>query len=148
MTNVENIRNYILASFNQILDLTFKNQGLEHTFTVASFAGVLAIKRNENQELAQIAAYLHDLAFYQTHYHPSHALRSAKIALPILNSHTNLSENEKEAIITAIKNHSQKDETHSPLAEILKDADVLAHALSDGPTNLSIPCTQRLNRLL
>lgn len=51
------------------------------------------------------------------------------MARDILNSMNIFSENEIEMISQAIYNHSDKSVVHSPLDELLKDADVMQHVL-------------------
>ena len=65
-------------------DIDFRNTGIEHTFAVVHFSTLLAKQKNERLDLAQIASYLHDIAYYTSHYEGNHAKRSADMAKTIL----------------------------------------------------------------
>lgn len=71
---------------------------------------MLAMKRNENVELAAIAGLLHDI-------------------YSLLCSIGSFARDEIDKISQAIYNHSDKDDTGALFDEILKDADVLQHFL-------------------
>lgn len=130
MTDVEKIRNIFLQKIMEQYDIDFRNSGIEHTFAVVHFSTLLAKQKNERLDLAQIASYLHDIAYYTSHYENNHAKRSADMAKTILETATHLSFTEIEIVIQAIAYHSDKDKIHDGLCEILKNADVLAHALN------------------
>ena len=130
MTNIEKVRNFVLKQFQAQMDVPFRNDGIEHTLHVVSYASMLAKQRNINTEEAVIASYLHDLATYTSHYSDNHALRSSKQAKTLLPTLTTLQESSISNIVEAIKNHSTKNEIHDALSELLKDADVLAHYYS------------------
>lgn len=148
MDDVENIRDFIIQHLAQQYDSVFAHQGLEHLIAVGQFAGILALKRNQSPILAQIAGYLHDLAFYSTHYHPQHAQKSAMMAKAVLAEHTHLSVAEKNLILTAIAAHSAKEHYDDPLSEIIKDADVLAHALTHSVEYLPLHEKKRLHDMI
>lgn len=136
ITDTEIIRDVFLEEIQQQYDKTFRNMGIEHTLQVVTFCNLLAKQAHIPTDLAMIAGYLHDLAYYKSHYHDNHAKRSADLAIAILNEKTHLSQEESNAIIQAINNHSNKDQIHDDLSEVLKDADVLAHALQTTPDTL------------
>ena len=100
-----------------------------HLYGVAQACALLAIKRNDNIELAVVAGMLHDIYSYATMDSQDHAHKGAVMAHNILNSLNVYSEEEKNLICTAIHNHSDKSTVHNSLDEILKDADVMQHVL-------------------
>jgi len=72
---------------------------------------------------------LHDLSSYETGDSTDHAQRSASRAKDLLTEAGDFSSNEISAITQAISAHSAKDHIDGPVAELLKDADVLQHYL-------------------
>ena len=100
-----------------------------HLYGVAQAGAMLALRRSENVELAIIAGMLHDIYSYANMDSNNHAHKGAEMARNILNSLNLFSEEEKDLICAAIWNHSDKSMVHGWLEEILKDADVMQHAL-------------------
>ena len=83
-----------------------------HLFGTAQTAGLIALRRDVNAELAQISGLLHDYRKYLTGVDEKHAEESGNIT-------------------RAIANHSDKENVGLPLDEVLKDADVLQHVLQN-----------------
>jgi len=100
-----------------------------HLYGVAQACAMLALKRNENIELAIIAGMLHDIYSYANMDSNNHAHKGAEMARNILNTLNLFNEDEKNLICAAIRNHSDKSMVHGWLDEILKDADVMQHVL-------------------
>lgn len=148
MSHVEQIRNYVYTALTSQYDQAFAQEGIHHLTTVAAIAGALALQAQEDSDLCQIAGYLHDLSFYQTHYHPNHAAKSAQLAQSILREKTTLNQADVAIIVQAIAHHSDKNIRHDPLDEILKNADTIAHTLADGSTHLKSVEQQRLKQWL
>ena len=86
-------------------------------------------RRNENVELAVVAAMLHDIYSYKTMDHCDHAHKGASMAREILEELEIFTDFEIDLICDAIYKHSDKAETHTPFVEVLIDADVLQHYL-------------------
>ena len=146
MTNTEKVRDFIFKQFQTQMDVPFRNIGIEHTLQVVSYASMLSKQRNIDTNLAIIASYFHDISTYMSHYSDNHAFRSSQFAFMHLPNITTLSSNEINQVVEAIKNHSTKNQTHDPLSEIIKDADVLAHYYAD--IILNDTEKQRLEKLL
>lgn len=146
MTDLENVRHYILQKMHEQSDLAFQEQGIEHTLMVVSFIAYFAKLEKLDQEKAMVAAYFHDLAFYTTHYHLDHAKRSATMAMDMLPKLTHYSADEIALITQAIARHSQKQMIADPFCELLKDSDVYAHYLEMGYENLNDIEKQRFDR--
>ena len=110
-----------------------------HIVGVSKICVLLAVKRGENVELAEMAGLLHDIAYmknidvepYKVHGITSqnHAEMGAEIALSILLEVNLTTERENEIICGAIRKHGDKDNIDTPFNELLKDADVFDHGL-------------------
>ena len=90
---------------------------------------LLAKCRGLDIELCATAGMLHDLSSYESGDSTNHAQRSAARAKELLAESGDFSSNEISAIAQAIFTHSSKDQVDDPMAELLKDADVLQHYL-------------------
>ena len=100
-----------------------------HLHGVALAASILAKKRGENAELATMAGLLHDLWAYKSGSYDDHAHLGAEYARKALGELVTLKE--MEIISSAIDHHDSKAEVNGTMDEILKDADVIDHSLSD-----------------
>ncbi|MBU0532149.1 HD domain-containing protein [Candidatus Micrarchaeota archaeon] len=99
---------------------------LKHTSGVIQLARLLAQKRNVNEELAIIAAALHDAHLITNGNYAEHAKKSAIIARNLLESSQNFSKDEIDEICEAITKHSEKHiYSSNKLVELIKDADCL-----------------------
>jgi HD superfamily phosphodiesterase len=108
---------------------------------VSQACALIALKRGENAELATIAGLLHDIASLKNHdiepfkthglTSANHAEKGAGIAMEILVGMNITTLQENEIICSAIRKHSDKDVIDTPFDEVLKDADVLAHGISN-----------------
>jgi HD superfamily phosphodiesterase len=105
--------------------------GFAHLHGVSAAAALLALRRGQDAELAAIAGMLHDLSTYETGVSDGHAESSARRAVDILRSMGAFRAAEIEAVRAAIDHHSDKAAVHDPFSEVLKDADVLQHFLSN-----------------
>ncbi|MCH5325230.1 MAG: HD domain-containing protein [Eubacterium sp.] len=106
--------------------------GYIHLFGVSQCAVLLAQKRGLDTELAAVCGLLHDYASYKTGESENHAENSANMSLPILAKTELFTPCEIGVIATAIAKHSDKDSVGESYEELLKDADVLQHALYNG----------------
>ena len=106
-------------------------EGRRHMASVSEIAGNLARKRGENEEFARLAGFYHDLAAVETGIRKEHAHAGASRARGILgglyweSGKPLFSEEELQDICGAIYFHTDKDRVHFPLAEVLKDADLI-----------------------
>lgn len=112
-----------------------------HLYGVSQLAALLAIIRHVDIELCQIAAMLHDIAVYAYNVaQKDHAQRSARLAQTILTENGDFTAKEIQTITHAIAVHSDKQvREDNAYAEVLKDADVLAHYLY----NPNIPMSEQ-----
>lgn len=110
-----------------------------HLYGVAQFAAMLAINKNVSTEICGIAAMLHDISMYALNSgRKNHADKSAEYAKELLENLKVFKEEEILIITNAISKHSNKlSKSDGIYAEILKDADVLAHYLYN--TQIPVP---------
>ena len=116
----------IVAGQTDATDIKF---GYVHLYSVSQACAMLAMKRQQNVELAAIAGLLHDIYAYKTGARADHAHQGAVLAKEIMQETGLFSEEEMETVAGAIYHHSDKDTVDSPFDEVLKDADVLQHCL-------------------
>ncbi len=99
---------------------------LKHSSGVIQLARLLAQKRNVNEELAVVAAALHDIHVIVNGRYDSHAKKGAVIAKKLLYDSGEFTEKEVADICEAIAGHSDKHVyTKNQLVELTKDADCL-----------------------
>lgn len=138
MSRIGELRKQINAIFTRIHELP---PVYIHICEVAQACALIAAKRGESAELATMAGWLHDIASLRNHdIEPykvhgltpqNHAEKGAEIAMEILLAMNMTSAQENEMICVAIRKHSDKSNIDTPFDEVLKDADVFAHGLSD-----------------
>ncbi|WP_160679858.1 HD domain-containing protein [Clostridium sp. C8-1-8] len=126
---IERLRKYIDEILLNMKDAEERRCGYLHLYGVSQACAMIALKRNQDVELATMAGMLHDLHSYKTMNTENHAEHGAVLARQILEELSLTTDNETELICSAICNHSSKATTDSALDEILKDADVLQHCL-------------------
>ena len=74
---------------------------------------------------------LHDLHAYRSGSYDDHAYLGADYARDVLEKTGLTTLEETEIICSAIWNHDDKASVGSPMDEVLKDADVIDHTLTD-----------------
>lgn len=116
----------IIAGQTEKTEIKF---GYVHLYSVSQACTLLAMKRQQNVELAAIAGLLHDIYAYKTGARTDHAHQGAVLAKEIMQETGLFSEEEMETVAGAIYHHSDKDTVDSPFDEVLKDADALQHFL-------------------
>lgn len=129
MDRIEKVRMIVDEILLNMIDAEERRCAYLHLYGVAQACAMLALKRNENVELAIVAGMLHDIYSYAYMDSNNHAHRGAEMARSILNTLNIFDEDEKDMICGAIRNHSDKTIVHDWLDEILKDADVMQHVL-------------------
>ena len=125
-----------------------RKHGLEHLFSVAAMMKYLAIQNNLNIEIAATIGILHDLATYKLNSSFDHANRSSLIDSELLKKDELFSANEIDTIVTAIKNHSNKERIDDKYSELIKNADLLIQYLNDPEALLTSEKQKRINRLI
>ena len=131
MSRLKELRKYVDAELNK-MDVTDKRtSAIAHLYGVSLAATMIAKKRGLDQEIASMAAMLHDLYAYKTGSYEDHAHKGADLAREILGKLKLTDEAETETICSAIYHHDDKLVTDGPMDEVLKDADVIDHCLKD-----------------
>lgn len=120
-------------------------EGLAHLNGVAFAAALLAKRRGEAPELAAMAGLLHDFYGYIASDTEDHGRKGAACAAKVLETLGLASDDEIDAIASAIYVHSDKGGRHTPFEEILVDADVLQHGLYDPAAPLKPSEKQRFD---
>ena len=129
MDRMEAVRDVVDGILRDMPDGEERKFAYIHLYGVAQAAALIAKKRGENEELAVVAAMLHDIYSYKNAYTPDHAHKGAVIARAILNELKIFSIEEINLICSAIYRHSDKGTIDSPFDEVLKDADAMQHIL-------------------
>ena len=119
------------AELNRMEDADKRTSAIAHLYGVSLAAAMIAKKRGLDPEIASMAAMLHDLNAYKTGSYDDHAHKGAELARNILTELKLTDDAETEMICSAIYNHDDKLEIHSPMDEVLKDADVIHHCMND-----------------
>lgn len=137
------LRDEVLHMIEEKAHGYYKREALAHMFQVETLCILLGQKRGLDEEICAIIGLLHDLAIpiYSSDF--QHASRSSELAKSLLGSM--FTDEEKQSIITAIKNHSHKERIDDDYSEVIKDADCLSHHLEK--TLLSHEESKRLKKI-
>jgi uncharacterized protein len=112
-----------------------KHNEITHTYGVASFSRLLALKRGVDQDIALVIAYLHDVGRIILNVMDStHGEVCAVEAEKILLKTKMFNDEEIKIITDAIRTHTSKSTFGNDYDEIIKDADVLERYLGN-PSN-------------
>lgn len=129
MNRIELVRKCVDTILLNITDSIERRCGYIHLYGVSQACAMIALKRNENFELAIIAGMLHDIYSYATMDTKDHAHKGSIMAKEILNNLGVFADDEIDMICCAIYNHSSKEVTHTSFDEVLIDEDILQHYL-------------------
>ena len=131
MSRIKELQKQVYGVLEKMEDGDKRLKAIAHLHGVALAAAVLAKKRGENAELATMAGLMHDLYAYRSGSYDDHARLGAEYARKLLEKLAITTPEETDVICAAIGHHDSKAEVNGPMDEILKDADVLDHSLSD-----------------
>ena len=131
MGRLKELRKYVNKELCGIKDEDDRISAINHLYGVSLAATILAKKRGLDPEIAAMSAMLHDLHAYKTGSYDDHAHKGAELAREILGKLKLTSEEETDAICSAIYHHDDKAAIDSPMDELLKDADVIDHCFKD-----------------
>lgn len=137
MERIKEVQKYVDGMIRDIDDETERKCAYTHLYGVSQACSILAMKRNENVELAAIAGLLHDIYTYKMHDSAEHAHKGSVMVKSVLASLGAFSEEEINKISQAIYNHSDKGNKDAPFDEVLKDADVMQHCLYNPLANVA-----------
>ena len=132
MSRVKDLQKQVYKSLAKCLnDEQDRAKAVAHLHGVSLAAAMIAKKRGEDPELASMAGLLHDLYAYKSGSYDDHAHKGADLAKKILNDLGSVSKEELDTICSAIWHHNDKENTDSSMDEVLKDADVIDHSLTN-----------------
>ena len=131
MSRIRELQKQVHKVLEKMEDGDKRAKAIAHLHGVALAAAVLAKKRGENAELATMAGLLHDLYAYKNGSYDDHAHLGADYARKLLEKLAITTLEETDVVCSAIWHHDSKAEVDGPMDEILKDADVIDHSLSD-----------------
>ena len=131
MSRIKNLQKQVYRVLEKMEDGDKRLKAVSHLHGVALAAAVLAKKRGENAELATMAGLLPDLYAYKSSSYDDHAHLGADYARKLLEKLAVTTPEETDVVCSAIWHHDSKAEVDGPMDEILKDADVIDHSLSD-----------------
>ena len=131
MSRIKDLQKQVHKVLEKMEDGDKRAKAIAHLHGVALAAAVLARKRGEDAELATMAGLLHDLYAYKSGSYDEHARLGADYVRKLLGKLALTTEEETDIISSAIAHHDSKAKVDSPMDEILKDADVIHHSLSD-----------------
>ncbi len=146
MNRYEAARTYVYSHFSKLYNPDLMESAYTHTSSVDNFITLVSLSRKLPLELAKIAALFHDFARYADNCPArDHARLSSLHAHKYLVSTGDFETSEIDDICYAIASHSKKsDFSDDPLAEALKDADVLAEFVQDPHTEFDPIRSKRL----
>ncbi|MCL2791997.1 MAG: HD domain-containing protein [Spirochaetaceae bacterium] len=145
---VEILRNFIQRNIPNRDNNEERLELYMHMYAVSQFCAMIALKRNQNAELAAMAGLLHDLHTYKTLDSKGHAKKGAVLAKEILKTLNVTTDEETEKICSAIYSHSKKKNKHSDFTEVLVDADVLQHYLYNTELAIIEKDKERLKKII
>ena len=131
MGRLKELRKYINSELDKMENPDDIISAANHLYGVSLAATILAKKRGLDPEIAAMAGMLHDMHAYKTGSYDDHAHKGADLAREILSELNLTSDEETDAICSAIYHHDDKDAIDAPMDELLKDADVIHHTLND-----------------
>ena len=131
MSRLKELRKVVDAEINRMENPDKRTGAVNHLYGVSLAATMIAKKRGLDPELAAMAAMLHDLHAYKSGSYDDHAHKGADLAKMILSDLDSVSGKEIDMICSAIWHHNDKENIDSPMDEVLKDADVIDHSLTD-----------------
>lgn len=131
MGRLKELRKYINKELDQIEDSDTRISAIAHLYGVSLAATMLAKRRELDEELAAMAAMLHDMYAYKSGSYDDHAHKGAELAREILNELKLTNGEETDIICSAIYHHDDKLTVDAPMDELLKDADVIHHTMND-----------------
>ena len=131
MGRLKELRKYINSELEKMENTDDIISATNHLYGVSLAATILAKKRGLDPEIAAMAGMLHDMHAYKTGSYDDHAHKGADLAREILSELNLTSDEETDAICSAIYHHDDKYAIDAPMDELLKDADVIHHTMND-----------------
>lgn len=143
MDQLTALRAEVYALLEGQRDAAERHAGFLHLNAVSQTSALLAARRGLDGNLCAAAGLLHDIYSYRTLEETDHAARGAWEAAGLL-QRSGFAAADAEAICQAIRRHSDKAAIDGPYEECLKDADVLAHWLTEPGKAFEPPKVSRI----
>ncbi|WP_245864096.1 CHAP domain-containing protein [Paenibacillus donghaensis] len=122
---LDSVRVLVQEMIMSMVNALQRQEACVQLYGVSTLASMLAMKREQNQELAAITGLLHNYYFYRTGIREFPGPNSAETVRPLL-THLNIfTEEEQITILKAIFYHEDRSRVQGPYEEIVKDAYVL-----------------------
>ena len=133
MKRYTQLKDYFYKTLEKSTAGIYKQKAYFHSIQVAQIMMMLSKERNLDLELSAIIGLFHDYAQFIRLSSFNHAKYSSEMTLDILQQYA-FNDDEINIIVTAIKNHSDKDVIHDAYSEMIKDADLLVKYYDDPST--------------
>ena len=131
MSRLKDLRKIINRELMKMEDDEARISAVNHLYGVSLSAVLIARRRGLNEELAAMAAMMHDMHAYMSGSYDDHAHLGAKLAESYLAELNATTQEENEIICSMIYHHDDKLAADGEMEELLKDADVLHHCFND-----------------
>ena len=117
--------------FKVLADIDEPMKAMAHLHGVSLAAVMIARRRGWGPDVAAVAGLVYGLCAYKCGSYDDHAHLGADYARKVLGKMEITTADETEIICDAIWHHDDKASIDTPFAEVLKDADVIDHCLTD-----------------
>lgn len=147
MDQLTALRAEVYAILEGQSDAAERHAGFLHLNAVSQAAALLAARRGLDGVLCAAAGLLHDIYTYRTLGEADHAARGAWEAAGLL-QRSGFAPADADVVCQAIRRHSDKAAIDGPYEECLKDADVLAHWLTEPGKAFEPPKVARIRAVM
>ena len=145
MKRYTQLKEYFYKTLEKSTSGIYKQKAYFHSIQVAQIMMTLSKERELDLELSAIIGLFHDYAQFIRLSSFNHAKFSSEMVFDILQQYA-FTDDEINIIVTAIKNHSDKDVIHDAYSEMIKDADLLVKYYDDPQTIFKPFEEKRINR--
>ncbi|MCP3745419.1 MULTISPECIES: CHAP domain-containing protein [Paenibacillus] len=144
---LESVRSLVHEMLVTTENTSMKQEAWVHLSGVSNFASMLAMRREQDVEIAAIAGVLHGFYFYKTGIKDFPGPNSADAVRPIIRSTQLFTDEEQLVILRSIFYQEDRHQVHGPCEEIIKDAILLQMYLQNTGDNLSKAAIHRLQNV-
>lgn len=144
---LETVRGLIDEMLNAKENIAKKQEAYLHLSEVSDFASKLAERRGREAEIAAIAGLLHRYYFYKTGIQAFPGPNSADTVRPILRGTQSFTNEELNVILRSIFYQEDRQRTHGPYEEIIKDSSLAWRYLRNTGGNYSTADIHRLRNV-
>ena len=148
MSRIKDLQKQVYKTLAKCIDDEQERaKAVAHLHGVSLAATMIAMRRGEDPELAAMAGLLHDLHAYKSGSYDDHAHKGADLAKKVLSDLGAVNDKEIDTICSMIWHHNDKGNIDSPMDEVLKDADVIDHSLTDPTKEVKVHEAERYLKL-